>query len=276
MKTYIYTTQFNMPEYIDLQVKSLQKYFKCDYEYIVVNDAKINGDLTNFNQSELEGKINTICNKNNVKCVRFPQEYHNNRVVLFPETLEPNTNNAVTRCSDVTQYCIKHFVENYNNGYLMILDADMFFINEFNIIEFMKNSNVAGIKQKMGYLWNGICIFDSSLNLNELNFDCGYVNNEAVDVGGQTYYFMQKYKDIIKYRPITCSHYTFEDTIDTIDNNVINLLKQYCQLREDKSANKEIILNKSILHIRSGGNWDYRTKEFKYKELEIAEDYINN
>lgn len=276
MKTYIYTTQFNMPEYIDLQVKSLQKYFKCDYEYIVVNDAKINGDLTNFNQSELEGKINTICNKNNVKCVRFPQEYHNNRVVLFPETLEPNTNNAVTRCSDVIQYCIKHFVENYNNGYLMILDADMFFINEFNIIEFMKNSNVAGIKQKMGYLWNGICIFDSSLNLNELNFDCGYVNNEAVDVGGQTYYFMQKYKDIIKYRPITCSHYTFEDTIDTIDNNVINLLKQYCQLREDKSANKEIILNKSILHIRSGGNWDYRTKEFKYKELEIAEDYINN
>ena len=113
MKTYIYTTQFNIPEYIDLQVKSLKKYFKSEYEYIVVNDAKTIGDLTNFNQSDLEEKINNTCNKNNITCVRFPQDYHTNRILLFPETLEPKTNNAVTRCSDVVQYCIKHFVENY-------------------------------------------------------------------------------------------------------------------------------------------------------------------
>ena len=276
MKTFIYSTHFNIPEYIDLQIKSLYKYFNCEYEFIIINDAKNVGDLTNFNQSNLKDKINSICNQNNINCIRFPQEYHNNRIKLFPNTIEPKTNNAVTRCADVIQFCVNHFVKNYNTGYLMILDADMFFINNFNIIEFMKNHNIAGIKQKMGYLWNGICIFDSKLNLNELNFDCGYVNNDPVDVGGHTFYFMKKYDDIIKYKSISCSHYTFEDTFTSESNNIKKLLLEYCNLREDKSANKEIILNKNILHIRSGGNWDYRTKEFKYKELDIIKKFINH
>ena len=273
--TYIYSTHFNMPEYIELQLKSLKRNFKCEYKFIIINDAKLEGDLTNFNQLDLEDKIKNICTKNKIECIRLPQEYHNNRTFLFPNTKEPNTNNAVTRCADVTQFCINHFVENYNNGYLMILDADMFFIKPFNIIEFMKNSNIAGIKQKMGYLWNGIFISDSKLNLSELNFDCGYVDKEPVDVGGQTFYFMKKYKDIIKYKPITCSHYTFKETFETETDSIKKLLLEYCNLREDNSANKEIILDNCILHIRSGGNWDYRTKDFKYKELNIISKYIN-
>lgn len=275
MKTYIYSTHFNMPEYIELQFKSLKKYFQNDFEFIVINDAKLEGDLTNFNQTDLNEKINNVCKKNSIECVRFPQEYHSNRIILFPETKEPKTNNAVTRCSDVTQFCINHFVKNYNNGLLMILDADMFFISNFNILNFMKNYNLAGIKQKMGYIWNGICIFDSKLNLKELNFDCGYVNKEPVDVGGHTYYFMKKYNNIIKYKPISCSHYTFEETFEGESDNITKILLEYTKLRQDKSANKEIILNKCILHIRSGGNWDYRTKEFKYKELDIIKKYIN-
>ena len=274
MKTYIYSTHFNMPEYIELQLKSLKKHFNSDFEFIIINDAKKYGDLTNFYDTNLESKINNICKKNNLECIIFPQEYHSNRTILFSTTTEPKTMNAVTRCSDVTQFSINHFTQNYNNGYLMILDADMFFINNFNIIKFMENYNIGGVKQKMGYLWNGICILDSKLNLNELNFDCGYVNNEPVDVGGQTYYFMEKYKDDIKYKSITCSHYTFEETFEKESDNIKKILLEYSNLRKDKSANKEIILNKCILHIRSGGNWDYRTKEFKYMELEIIKKYI--
>ena len=128
MKTYIYSTHFNMPEYINLQLKSLNKYFDCEFKFIVINDSKNNGDLTNFNQTDLMDKINNICNKYNINCIRFPQEYHCNRKILFPNTTEPKTNNAVTRCADVTQYCINHFIKNYNDGYLMILDVDMFLL----------------------------------------------------------------------------------------------------------------------------------------------------
>ena len=177
--------------------------------------------------------------KNSIECVRFPQEYHSNRIILFPETKEPKTNNAVTRCSDVTQFCINHFIKNHNNGLLMILDADMFLINNFNILNFMKNYNLAGIKQKMGYIWNGISIFNSKLNLKELNFDCGYVNNEPVDVGGQAYHFMKKYNSVIKYKPISCSHYTFEETFQDESDN-IKILLEYTKLREDKVQIKKL------------------------------------
>lgn len=268
MKTYIYSSHFNIPEYIELQYNSIKKYFTNDFEYIIINDAKDYGDLTNFNQKDLEIKINNICNKYNINVIRFPQNNHKDRKILFPNTIEPNTENAVTRCADVTQYLINDFIEKKYDGYLMILDADMFFIKEFDIIKYMKNYNLAGIKQRMGYLWNGICIFNSKeIPLNELNFDCGYVNNEPVDVGGQTYHFMVKYKDIIKYKPITCSHYTYPYTLP--EDNIKNLLLQFCELREDKSANKEIILDKTIIHLRNGGNWEYKTKDFKYKELFI-------
>jgi hypothetical protein len=276
MKTFIYSTHFNMPEYIELQLKSLKKYFECEFKFIVINDAKNYGDLTNFDQNNLEENINIICKKNNIECVRFPQEFHNNRKEIFPNTTEIKCDHPSARTSSAVQYCVNHFVKNYNNGYLMILDADMFFINNFNIINFMEKYNISGIKQKMGYLWNGICIFDSILNLKELNFDCGYVNDEPVDTGGQTYYFMKKYNDIINYKPITCSHYTFEETFDKESDDIKKILLEYCKLREDKSANKEIILNNKILHIRSGGNWDYRTKKFKYKELDIIKKYIES
>ena len=60
MKTYIYSTHFNMPEYIELQLKSLKKYFQNNFKFIVINDAKLEGDLTNFNQTDLNEKINPV------------------------------------------------------------------------------------------------------------------------------------------------------------------------------------------------------------------------
>lgn len=274
MKTYIYTTQFNIPEYITIQYKSLMKYITDDFHYIVINDAKSIGDSSNFNQDNLSGIITEVCGQLNVDCIRFPQELHQDRTILLPETKELIANNANTRHADLCQFIISHFIENYNDGYLMILDADMFFINYFNISDFMKDYNVAGIMQKMGYLWPGIVIFNSALQLNELNFDCGRVNNEAVDVGGQTYFFMKKYKNTIKFKSITNSHYTYPDTYKDLNKKLQELLRQYSAIRTDNSANKEIVLNQCILHLRSGSNWDYRPKEFKYKELEIIKEHL--
>ena len=60
---------------------------------------------------------------------------------------------------------------------------------------------------------------------------------------------MIKYNDIIKYKPVSCSHYTFEETFEGESNNIKKILLEYTKLRDDKSANKELILNNCILHI---------------------------
>jgi len=273
MITYIISCHCNIPEYIELQYYSLKKYFECEFEYIVINDGKDNGDLTNFYQNNMNKKISEVCEKLHIKCINVCQDLHKHRNKIFPNTIELSSNNAACRATIAYQIGLNNF--KHNNGYLFMLDADMFFINNFNINEFMLNKNLAGIKQGIGYLWTGITIF----NLNELNLDnyycdCGVINNNPVDAGGYSYFFLQRYKDIIKYKPITCSHYTCPKSYEKENDYIKKLLLKYSYLRDDNSANKEIILNNSILHIRSGSNWDYRSKEFKYKELEIIKNFV--
>ena len=60
MKTYILAAHCNNLNYIDFQYKSLKKHFKGEYEYIVINDAKEFGDITNFNQHTMKEKIENL------------------------------------------------------------------------------------------------------------------------------------------------------------------------------------------------------------------------
>lgn len=197
MKTYIISCHCNMPEYIDLQYKSLKKYFECEYEFIVINDAKNTGDITNFKQNNLKEKIINKCNELNIKYHNVPQDLHTNRIKLFPNTIEKSSQNAACRATIAYQFGLNLYRD--KKSFVMMLDADMFFIKKFNINQFMKNYNIAGIGQGIGYLWTGITIFNTNeLNLNDYYCDCGVINKTPVDAGGYSYYFLNKYKDIIK------------------------------------------------------------------------------
>tara|TARA_A100001037_G_scaffold257591_1_gene244330 strand:- start:7 stop:858 length:852 start_codon:yes stop_codon:yes gene_type:complete len=280
MKTFIISAHHNIPEYIELQYQCFNKFFQTEYEYIVINDAKNFAASTNFYQNDLYSKIKNMCDKYKIKCIDFPQNYHYDRTILFPHTREPNTVNSVTRCADVTQYAFNKFKN--VNGYLMIIDSDMFLFEYFNIDKYMTiNSskiNIAGIKQKMGYLWNGIVIFNLKTlpNIEDINFDCGKIDNASVDVGGHTYYYMKKYENIIKFKPITCGHYTYKSTFinENLNNKIKNILQEFTKLREDKSANKELILDNKIIHIRGGGNWEYKTLQFRLLQLDMIKKFI--
>ena len=276
MKTYILSCQCNIPEYIINQYKSIQKYFKTEFEYVVFNDGKNKGDRSNFFQDDRRRKIIDVCEEYDIKCVNIPEDYHRDRTILFPNTIEKDSESPSCRATIAYQYALNMYnnICKNENAYLFIIDADMFFINDFNIDIFMNNYNLAGISQGIGYLWTGITIFKpNELKLENYYCDCGVINNQPVDAGGHSYFFLQN--EQYKFKSITCAHFTYPETFYEANNNDIEkLLTLYSQLREDKSANKEIILNSTILHIRSGSNWDYRSKEFKYKELEIIKNYL--
>lgn len=280
MKTFIVSTHHNIPEYIELQYKCFIKFFQTDYEFIIINDAKDYPDSTNFYQDDLGSKIRNMCDKYNIQCIDFPQHYHTNRKLLFNKTIEPYIENPVTRCADVTQFAFNKFC--HVDGYLMIIDSDMFLFDYFNIENYLQSGlqkiNIAGIKQKMGYLWNGIIIFDTQklVNLYEMNFDCGIVENSTVDAGGHTYYYMEKYKDMINFKNITCGHYTYELTFidENLSDKIKELLIEFTKIRDDKSANKELVLDNKIIHIRGGGNWEYRTLNYRLLQLQLIKEFI--
>lgn len=278
MKTLIISCHCNNTEFIKLQHYSLNKFFNSEYDYIIFNDAKTYADKTNFFDNNLKQKINETCLNLNIKCVEIPQEIHSDRTLIFKNTLYPKTFDIGTRCSDTLQYAYNYAISLEGYDYLFILDSDMFFINHFNINEYINNYQICGIFQSGGsiiYLWSAISIFNlkKCINLNQLNWECGKIDNNSVDVGGNTYYYIRDYNPLIK--PITNSHYSYADSVLKINDEKLKLLLlEICNISPTKSCNKEIMLNNAIIHVRGGSNWDYKSEDFFYKQFELIKNYI--
>jgi len=293
MKTLIISTHFNSTDFIELQYISFKKYFKTNFDFIVFNDAKNFKDYTNYNDDSFESKILNKCNELNIKCIRISQEIHTNRKLIFPETIQPDTMDACTRCADSVQTAFNYAVNNCEGyDYILLIDSDMFFVFDFDIENYMKNKNISFLgngggdftfssEEHVYYMWNGIAVFNTKLpGLKEICWDCGRVNGKGVDVGGQTHHYLKKYKNDLKPIFITNGNFTFENSvIDFFNekrakrfeeignknqsdkyiifyNNMQNLLIDYAKTNENNSANKELLLSDTIFHLRSGGNWN--------------------
>ena len=284
VKTYIISTHFNRTDFIYLQYDTIKKFFKGEYEFIVVNDGKDFGDYSNNGDSTFKNKINKTCQELGIKCIEVPQHLHTQRNILFPNTKEVNVQNPCTRCAIAVQYGFNYIVKNYTDGNLFILDSDMFLINDLNIDTIMKDNIILGHKQPTSdgfYLWNGICVFNLKKNpeLHNFSWDCGRVNGIPVDVGGQNYHYLQKYKDNLEIKQI---HYTncngnITDCKKQIkDTKLLSLLNELCNLRDDKKAHKEFFFNESIIHLRSGGEWDRnRDRNYFNDSIKLLYKYLN-
>ena len=130
MKTIIYSCHTNC-KFIELQYKSIQKYFKSEYEYIVFDDSRDYEHLTAYNIIQTN-KIKQICDKLNIKYIRIPQELHDNRDKIMPKCFVNKDDHPISRTCVAVQYGLKYTIDNFNNCYAFILDADMFFIDNFN------------------------------------------------------------------------------------------------------------------------------------------------
>ena len=289
VKTYIISTHFNRTDFIDLQFKTIKKFFKGDYEFIVINDGKPYGDYSNNGDPTWREKIEHKCNELRIKCINIPQKFHSQRDVLFPNTVKPNCNEPSCRHTTAVQYAQIYILNNYKEGYLLNLDSDMFFIKDFDISDYMKESNLFIHYLPMIYNniqvnkhgWAGLFILDigNLPNLNELLWDCGKIGDISVDSGGQSYHYLQKYKDTLKITEIhqTMCPGNIEDCRKVVkDSRLIKLLDDFCNLRDDKKAHKEFFFNDSIIHLRSGGEWDRnRDRNYFNHSLKLLYKYLN-
>jgi len=264
--------------YIEFQYKSLKKYFKGEYEYIVINDAKTYGDHTNFGISNMMEQIENKCKELGVTCINVPQEIHNNRRILFPNTTEPDSEHPCCRCATAVQYGFSKF-NNLTDGFLMLLDSDMFLYDYIDIRIIMEDYDILGIPQRVSngttiveYLWNAICIFNLNKckNLNEFFWDCGQANGVAGDVGVECWYYIQKYNPKIK--KTAGYHYdTPESFLNTEkDQNIIKFCSIICDISGINNCNKDIFKLLNIFHLRGGGNWDHRGEYYHNKQYELV------
>jgi len=253
-KIQLFTIEHKRNDFIEMQFLSFKKHLKDNFEYIVFENASIVGDHKSFE------KIKKTCNQYNIKCISIEKDL--DLISEFDNSLDSITrkfkvfdiNNRYTTASIANAYALqwvqKYFI-NDNPHHVCGLHSDMFMIKSDSLLEYLKDNDFLYIAQgssNVEYAWSAFFLIKKTcLHKNTLKWWCGSINNELVDVGGHSYYFLQN-KNIIKNH-IHFKHYWIDKNcnFDPADYELISI-----------KENSLIC----FLHYRSGSNWNNRSNEY--------------
>lgn len=238
----IYTCADKRPDFIELQYRSVNRFIKDKYEYIVLN---------NGSNPKLRWQIISVCKKLKIKCINVPFR-------IYP--------NACIACGWPLQWAIKTQFDFHDIN--LIIDSDMFFISPINWTKYIDGFDVAGVYQKRGaieYLWNGILIFNNPPFSNEINLMPGHIEGEAVDVGGNLHGWLSKHKPKTQY-----FHHT--SYINTENGNLKELP---ILIRKDyKDSYSFEIYDKTILHYSRGSNWNNDSSSYHQEKTALLKKFV--
>lgn len=185
----IFTYAHNRPDFIEMQYETIKKHLKCEYEFVVFNNA-----IDNVQQYS---EIHSICKRLNIKCVDVKLEkdmqvttgvtnFHGNHYI---------TGNIA--CSYSIMWTFKNYVT--TEKLVCILDSDMFFINNVDLVSLIKDKEAVYIPQyrqsnRVKYIWNAFVLLnlERKPNLKDLDWTPAPINGENMDVGAQISYYLRK------------------------------------------------------------------------------------
>jgi hypothetical protein len=245
-KVKIYTLANITPELLYKQYESMKKFIKDeDWEFIVLNNTPIIA----FDRRK---RIKNICKELNLKCkdVRF--------------------RSFVSGASYIAGWSLTwayhRFCRWEKDTIHVIIDSDMFFINDFNFNDYLGDNDVVGIHQRRGkvdYLWNGLFFMRGGEipDKNRFNLKLTTFEGERTDVGGSTYYWLKRNPNLkIKFIQHTCHN----------DVSKSELIPE--KLRSDYKPEFNFqFLEDFILHYRGASNWSKSSDEF----VNAKKNYFN-
>lgn len=223
MKVKIFTFAFNRPDILQHQINSFKKYIEDECEFHVVYDTRDDEHLDSFTK---------ICEENNI-----PLHHHISQPGNTPSFYN----------SDVIQWTYDKVIKSDDEDFIgMILDHDIFLIDNLNVSKFMEGYDLSGLLQTRGsveYVWAGLIFFKkSSLENIDFNFYPQTVNGQLLDSCGGTYELLRNKN--IKFKST--------DVVYPDDYQGINL-------RDPSNSNggyeMELHADQKFLHFRNACNW---------------------
>ena len=240
----VITAVVNNPIFIQIQYYTLKKYMKCDYEFIVFNDAKLFPDYSNGGDINIKGIIEELCKNLKIKCINIPNEHHITQ------------SEASIRTADSMNYILS-FQKQFPDKYLL-LDSDMFLVDYFNLSDY-ENYDCSIVlqsrfKNTLHYIWNGLYYLDflKAKNIEYLNWNCC----RGCDTGGMTHIWLKLQKNIYFIKHLQSCNWNINELPENLKNNIklINFL-----LSDPRNKNNKFwceIYDNKFLHYRAGGNWE--------------------
>ncbi len=223
MKVKIFTFAFNRPDILQYQINSFKKHIEDDLEFHVVYDTRDNEHLESFSK---------ICEENQVS--------------LHHHISQPGNTPSFYN-SDAIQWTYDNFIKVGDEDFIgMIIDHDIFLIDNLNVSNFMDGYNLSGLIQKkrdIEYVWAGLIFFKkSSLENIDFNFYPQTVDGQILDSCGGTYELLRNGN--IKFKST--------DVVYPDDYQGINL-------RDPSNSNggyeMELHADRKFLHFRNACNW---------------------
>ena len=250
----IYTFAHKRPDFVELQIKSFNKYLQEPFEFTVFNTA--NFDV--FSRATLDSnynEIHRICKYYNLACidVERDQELVNKHQGYEPVPIfSPNRElgNPCIACAYPLCWGWDNFISK-QNGSILILDSDMFLFQSVTFTDLLNKYQIYYVPQNsdgIEYMWNGIVLADLSNlpDLGMINWFCGNIKgNIPVDVGGQTYRYLETHPDLKK-------HYIGQENVWDDPELDFHPSDYQTLWLEDRA----------VLHYRRGSNWLYRDYEY--------------
>jgi hypothetical protein len=256
----VITAVVNNPIFIQIQFHTLKKYMKCDYEFIVFNDAKNFPDTTNGNDITIKNTIHQLCEKLGIKCINIPNEHHK-----FKKEIS-------CRTADSMNFILNYQINNPDK--YLILDSDMFLIDYFYESDYEKYDCAIVLQtrenNKIYYFWNGVFYFDINKikNINLMNWNL----YPGCDTGGMMFNWMKKQNKVnsnsdnevfnnddiylMKYlKSLTWNESDIPENIKS-NNKLVEFIKNDPRNQNDNFF-CEIYDNK-FFHYRAGSNWEKR------------------
>ena len=168
----ILTSVVNNPIFIEIQFHTFKKYMKCEYEFIVFNDAKEYSDCTNGGDITIKKQIEDICKKLDIQCINVPNFHH------------VNMGMSQRHGDTFTNHVLKYQLNNPDK--YLLLDSDMFLIDYFDHEEYFKYECRIVLQNRgtINYISNQVCYLDFTklTNTHLLDWNCV----PGLDAGGMT------------------------------------------------------------------------------------------
>jgi hypothetical protein len=250
----IVTLAYNRPDFIELQLNSLNKHVK-NFNYTVYDNCP-------------DDSIKDECKRLGVKCI--PLKIFN----ADPSVCVAASLNQMWESLD------------FIDGKLMYIDSDMFLIGN---LPSMKNFDFAFVPQVrpngVVYPWTGLMLFnmDTIPDPWEMKWDVGY--SLGADVGGLNHFYLQKYNpkvlELEMWTLIDDFHYSFNGA-DTPGHHK-NYDKMACLVKDFPhpfSVDMFKVRDRSwsdcfVFHYKSASNYpDFYTPDYNEKKTAALKEFL--
>lgn len=136
----IITFHYNRDDFIYLQKKTFDKFMNNKFHYVVFSDARPDLMDTLYGKPSDEIIKNT-CEKLEIEHIAIPQEIH-----------QGDLRAGIWKHMDCLDWAVRNYPNIYNYDYIWISDSDTFLLEKFDIQEYMKGYDFAGMPIFAGHV----------------------------------------------------------------------------------------------------------------------------